>query len=318
MRNSRKRNVTISVAPSVVIKPTPSDIEAFGQRAYIDAGTHNGQICHMPISFDPSLLADPSLLGPNGQLPLFNKTLAAHIHIASDSDSDNDPVRGDLLFSSEPLLLIVETSTEPEPERVETPTPAAQPIITSAQPPIASEPLASLSTVANDRALARAAAATAVAAFYAGKSLPFKSAHDLKRKSPINFALNRDPSARSAALLAAILTYCDVQPGTLTFVRGSGAVPGRLLGHIGPDADRTYPAGPESGGLSNCIPDRIAFVAGALAGAGCENAVFRINYEAARNNLRAFNTKQSDGEHLFSSALALLDLLHNTPAAEPA
>lgn len=170
--------------------------------------------------------------------------------------------------------------------------------------------------VANDRALARAAAAKAVAAFYAGRSLPFKSAADLKRKSPINFALNRDGSARSAALLATILTYCDVQPGSLRFVRGSGRIPGKLLGHTGPAAEQIYNAGPESGGLSNLIPDRIAYVSGPLAGAGCELAVFRINYAAARDNLRAFNTKQSDGEHLFSAPLALLDMLHDAKPAK--
>jgi hypothetical protein len=139
--------------------------------------------------------------------------------------------------------------------------------------------------------------------------MPFKSAHDLKRKAPINFALQRDPSARSAALLAAILTYCDVQ-ADLTFVRGSGRVPGKLIGLSGDDAERTFPAGPESGGLSNLLGSRVEYVSGPLAGPGCENAVFRINYEPARDNLRAFNDKQADGEHLFSAPLALLDMLH--------
>src|SRR5882762_9697353 len=64
----------------------------------------------------------------------------------------------------------------------------------------------------SERAVARTAAAAAVAAFYNGASLPFKAAVDLKLKSPINFNLGKNQSARSAALIAAIITYCDIQP----------------------------------------------------------------------------------------------------------
>lgn len=202
--------------------------------------------------------------------------------------------------------------------------PVAPPVIeTAPETTTAIEPVSPAVAIAtpsgiSERSDARRAAAKAVATFYAGVSLPFKSAYDLKRKAAINFALTRDPSARSAALIAAILTYCDVQPGTLEFVRGSGRVPGRLLGLTGNDAEHLFPAGPESGGLSNCIPDRIAYLSGPLHGAGCETATFRINYDAARNNLLAFNTKQADGEHLFSGPIALLDLLREPAHAMPA
>lgn len=156
----------------------------------------------------------------------------------------------------------------------------------------------------NERATARLAAAKAVAAFYAGKSLPFKASVDLRRKSPINHALTRDPSARTAGLIAAILTYCDVQPDG-SFVRGSGRVPGSLLGYTGDDAKRMHSAGAESGCLSNCMPDRIAYVSGATSGAGCENAVFMLNFAACEANLRAHNDL-IDGQRVFAAPLRLL------------
>lgn len=186
-----------------------------------------------------------------------------------------------------------------------------------AKPAVASKPVATNASDLTSREQARVAAAKAVAAFYAGKSLPFKSAADLRRKAPVNFALTRDPSARTAALLAAILTYCDVQADG-TFVRGSGRVSGKLLGLTGQAANEMFSAGPESGCLSNCIPDRISYVSGTNSGAGCENAVFRMNYEATRANMLAHNAKQADGSHLFSAPLALLDKTITKRAKAPA
>lgn len=192
-------------------------------------------------------------------------------------------------------------------------TPSAKPSVAvkPAKPTVANKPAATTKATTNAadlnaREQARAAAAKAVAAFYAGTSLPFKSASDLKRKAPVNFALTREPSARTASLLAAILTYCDVAADG-TFQRGSGRVPGKLLGLTGPAAQQTFSAGPESGCLSNCIPDRIAYVSGATSGAGCELATYRLVYDAVRANMLAHNTKQADGSHLFSAPLALLD-----------
>lgn len=188
--------------------------------------------------------------------------------------------------------------------------------VANAKPKAASVPAAKPADL-GERDQARLAAAKAVAAFYNGASLPFKFAGDLKRKAPINFTLTRDPSARTAALLAAILTYCDVQPDG-SFVRGSGRVPGKLLGLTGADEKRLFSAGPESGALSNCIPDRIVYVSGNTSGAGCENAIFRIVPEAARANMLAHNAKQASGEHLFSAPIGLLDLLTKRAASKPA
>lgn len=271
-KQTKSRRVTITPPVSLIIRPDETETATYGTPAYV-LDEHHGAIFH-----HNTRATDYALLGiaPADPNPVLRIVLA--------SDTYDEP---------ETMLY---DATDPAPS---TGTPTEPDIAASGE---------TIETPLGDRAVARMLAAKAVAAFYSGISLPFKSAHDLKRKAPINFALRREPSARSAALLAAILTYCNVQPGTLEFVRGSGAVPRKLLGYTD-RPDETSPAGPESGGLSNCIPDRIEFVSGAISGAGCENATFRINAPGALANLRAFNEKQSDGEHLFSGAIALLELL---------
>ena len=296
-KQAKSRRVTITRQPVALIKPetfallpvTEADIAAFGQPAYIELGA----------DFDHSVIG-------NGDAPDFDPSL-----FTVDTDA-NATIGAHYVTDAGETVTLYDATAPDLPNDNEQPEPEPAPISGSA-PPVADTPAANVTTTQNDRALARAAAAKAVATFYAGRSLPFKSAHDLKRKSAVNFALNRDPSERTAALIAAIVTFADVQPGSLTFVRGSGRVPGSLLGLTGADAERTFPAGPESGCLSNCIPDRIEYVSGALAGAGCENAVFKLNYTACRDNLRSFNAKQADGEHLFSAPLALLEMLNAPP-----
>lgn len=286
---TKARRVLLPV--SAIVKPDADELRAYGSQAYIDSGTYTGDICRMPGPDNETVLSvlrehDPANCDA---ATFYNATTA--IDSVSVNDLGNMP---------EPVIADMPGIVAPIVENVE---PAA----------ISAAPLGMPSS-ANDAAIAKAAAARAVAAFYSGASLPFKSAYVLKAKSAINFALHRAPTERSAGLLAAILTYCDVQPGTLQFVRGSGRVPGSLLGYTGPDAERLYPAGPESGGLSNMLGSRAHYVSGPIAGPGCENAVFRIDYSGARANMLAHNVKQADGEHLFSAPLALLDLLHATPA----
>lgn len=212
-----------------------------------------------------------------------------------------------IINTKKPASAKAPTGTKPATAVKPASVPNAKPAIANAKPASAAD--------LGERAQARLAAAKAVAAFYAGKSLPFKSAFDLKRKAPINPALTRDPSARTAGLIAAILTYCDVAPNG-SFVRGSGRVPGKLLGFTGADATRLFNAGPESGCLSNCMPDRIAYVSGPLSGAGCENAIFQLNLAACRANMLAHNEKQTNGEHLFSAPIGLLDLLTGSKPAK--
>lgn len=292
-KTTKAKTRRVTLPASVIMRPSADDIAEHGMPYYTASDHSDGGVTFTPLPDRDVLLA---LCGPAPAEP--NATLRAII--AGDGDETDivlfDATAPDNDISDAPFtgLLAGSIGAPAEPIIAETAEPALP---------------------GTDTAIARMLAAKAVAAFYAGASLPFKSAHDLKRKAPINFALNRAPSARSAALLAAILTYCDVQPGTLQFVRGSGAVPRKLLG-LTERPDDTMPAGPESGGLSNCIPDRIEYVSGATAGAGCENAVLRINHAGALANLRAFNEKQADGEHLFSGAIALLELLAQ-PVAPP-
>ena len=207
----------------------------------------------------------------------------------------------------------------PPPAAIDTtPAPAATNTKIEIMPDAAriSNPEQTFASEPSERALARQAARAAVAAYYSGISMPFKAAVDLKIKSPINFGLTKNPSARSAALLAAIVTYCDVQSDG-TFVRGSGRVPGRLIGRTGADANRLFSAGPESGGLSNLMPDRVQYISGALSGAGCENAIFRLNFAAARANMLAFNNKLPDGSRTFTAPLRLLTAIEKRAVPQP-
>jgi hypothetical protein len=165
----------------------------------------------------------------------------------------------------------------------------------------------------NERELARQAAKAAVSSFYNGTSLPFKAAVDLCRRSQIRFerGANNDNTARSAAGIAAIITYCDVQPDG-TFVRGSGRVPGRLIGRTGADANKTFAVGPESGLLSQlCSGPRASHVSGPLVGRGAENSVFKLDFDACRQCLTHHNSERADGSktRIFTEPLRLLSAI---------
>lgn len=168
----------------------------------------------------------------------------------------------------------------------------------------------------SDRALAKAAAQAAVAAFYNGTSFPFKAACDLRYRSAINFATGDESTARAAAGLAAIITYCDVKPDG-TFVRGSGRVPGRLIGLTGKQASQTFAAGAESGLLSQLVSKnlkRVTYISGATHGLGVENSVFKLNFDAARVELLKFNSTRDSGGKLFSAPLRLLRVIETKAA----
>jgi hypothetical protein len=171
----------------------------------------------------------------------------------------------------------------------------------------------------SERHLARLAAKAAVSAFYSGSSLPFKAACDLKYRAAVH-PRGAAHTARTAGLIAAIITYCDIAPD-YTFKRGSGAVPGRLLGYTGADASRVFQAGPESGALGRLLGDnRITHVSGTLHGNGAENAVFQIDPTKCRANLTTFNNKLDNGSRVFSAPLRLLRVLekaNETHLAKP-
>jgi hypothetical protein len=165
----------------------------------------------------------------------------------------------------------------------------------------------------SEKHLARLAAKAAVSAFYSGTSLPFKAACDLKYRAAVH-PRGAAQTARTAGLIAAIITYCDIQPD-YTFKRGSGAVPGRLLGYTGADAERIFNAGPESGALGRLIGDaRITHVSGTLHGNGAENAVYKIDPVKCRANLTTFNNKLDNGSRVFSAPLRLLRVLEKANA----
>jgi hypothetical protein len=168
----------------------------------------------------------------------------------------------------------------------------------------------------SERELARQAAKAAVSTFYAGDSLPFKAAVDLRYRSPVHNTRKNatgDNTPRSAAGIAAIITYCDVQPDG-TFVRGSGRVPGRLIGRTGADANKTYNVGPESGLLTQLYSGplhRLTHVSGPLHGIGAELATYQLDFDACRACMLHHNSERPDGSKTgnFDEPLRLLSLL---------
>lgn len=193
----------------------------------------------------------------------------------------------------------------------------SQTATTPVAPPATSDALDNAESVTqtdiSEKHLARLAARAAIDAFYNGASLPFKAAIDLRFRSQIQFnrGANNDQTARAAAGVAAIITYCDVHPDG-TFVRGSGRVPGRLIGRTGADANKTFAVGPESGLLSQLVSGpRASHVSGPLIGRGAESAVFKLNFDACRSALLMHNNERTDGSktRIFTAPLRLLRAL---------
>lgn len=188
--------------------------------------------------------------------------------------------------------------------------------LTKAAPPVADKP-AARDIELSDRAAARAAAAKAVSAYYNGASLPFKAAADLRYKAPLNFSGADQPTKRNAAAIAAILAYCDIASDG-QFIRGSGRVPGALIGRTGDDAKRTLAAGPESGTISGMLNREISYISGPLSGAGAETQLLRLNFDACESMLRTFNDKLSDGTRIFTASLRQLSSLRRKADKLPA
>lgn len=151
----------------------------------------------------------------------------------------------------------------------------------------------------------RHAAMRAVAAFYtSGTSFPFKAAS--AKLSDLNSANVKAPSVRTAALVAAMLTYAGDNIGPDgTFQRGGFRVPARL---INPDAKPgvTLPAMPESGCLGNMLGRVVSHVSGPLGGKQARDGTFRINFDAARAELLML------GDTVAKPALAVLRRIAKT------
>lgn len=155
-----------------------------------------------------------------------------------------------------------------------------------------------------DRAAERAVAAAAVRDYYAGRSLPFKSASDRFA----DLRLDKQPKAateRQAALLAAMLaadTAGNIQRDG-TFTRGGFRLPARLFLPSAP-ADQTLPCQPETGCLSDMLGRVVTYVSGPTSGKQQRDTVLRIDLAAARAEISA-----KLGDKLGKAALARIDAL---------
>lgn len=156
----------------------------------------------------------------------------------------------------------------------------------------------------SDRIAERAVAARAVADYYGGRSLPFKSASDRfadlrADKQP------KAPSERQAALLAVMLAADlagNIQPDG-TFTRGGFRLPARLFdANAKPDA--TVACQPETGCLSDMLGRAVHYVSGPRSGREQRNTVLRLDLAAARAEIGA-----KLGDKLAKAAIARLDAL---------
>lgn len=164
------------------------------------------------------------------------------------------------------------------------------------------KPVAAPSDTLETSRLARSVAATAVAAYYSGSSLPFKAASD--KFAPLNHHNVKKPSPRTAALLAVMLaadTAGNIKRNG-SFTRGGFVLPARLFNPKAAESD-TVRCQPESGCLGNQLGRTVHFVSGATDGKAQADSVLRIDFKAARAELQ-----QLSGA-LQRAALARIDAL---------
>lgn len=261
---------------------------------------------------------------PIPSLPPIEPIDAASVPLVPESASDHLPPQADdtpetpaaTAPASKRRVRLPKLDTAPAPtvKRVAKAgtKPAVKPAgtVTATKPAVSVKPAAAEADL-NERAQARIAAVATVAAYYTGTgrgsvSFPFKAAADIKRLAPLNFGGSYEPTRRNAAALAAILAFCAIDATSGTFERGSGRVPGALLGHTGDDAKRIYSVGPESGTISGMLGGALHYVSGELSGAGASQQLLRIDYATAESLLRQHNDKLADGSRLFAASLRQL------------
>lgn len=173
-------------------------------------------------------------------------------------------------FTAEHAAIIAKRATpEPDASADATPEPdaTAKPDASPAKP---------------DMRLADRAAQSAVKAFYRGASLPFKAAN--KPLADINFHNVKRPSARTAALCAAIIAYADADTFNRdgTFKRGAFRVPASLAGG---DGETLVSAMPESGCFGNQLSRTFHYVSGPIGGRTAGDAVYRADFAAIETEL---------------------------------
>lgn len=167
-----------------------------------------------------------------------------------------------------------------------------------------------------DRAIERAVAGAAVAAYYTGgSSLPFKAASDTFRPLAVN---TKAATQRQAALFAAMLVADradNIKPDG-TFVRGGFRLPARLFNPKAP-ADALVSCQPESGCLSDANGRAVSYVSGPTTGKAQRETVLRLDLGRVRAEI-----SQHLGDKLGKLAIARIDALtggkHRPAPAKPA
>ncbi len=162
--------------------------------------------------------------------------------------------------------------------------------------PQAAKPAAPAAIPADtDRAAERKAGASAVRAYYAGGSLPFKAASDTFAPFRTDKPAKR-ATERQAALLAAMLLAGDNIKPNGQFTRG---------GFVMPDENgKPRNVQPETGCLSDMHGRVIKHVSGPLAGKQSRDAIFAIDLKAARAEISALI-----GDKLAKPAIVRIDKL---------
>jgi hypothetical protein len=181
--------------------------------------------------------------------------------------------------------------------------PKAAPIANVIDKP-ATETQAAKPAVADTRPIERAVAALAVAEYYTGKSLPFKSASDrfadLRTDKPAKAA-----TTRQAALIAAMLaadTSGNIKPSG-DFKRGGFMLPARLFDAKAP-ADKLVACQPETGCLSDMLGRAVTYISGPTSGKAQADTVLRLNLDIAATEISA-----QIGDKLAKPALARIAAL---------
>ena len=170
--------------------------------------------------------------------------------------------------------------------------------------PTAADREAARVQAADERSLAKQAAARAVAEFYSGASKPFKAATD--RCADINFANGKAAKPRQAALMLALITYgAGNMRSDGTFIRGAFTVPARLINPNAP-ASATVRAQPESGCLGNILGRAADYVSGPTTGREQSAAIYRLRIPIALSEIQAaFGDKaRANAEKLIQSFAA--------------
>jgi hypothetical protein len=207
--------------------------------------------------------------------------------------------------------IVTETATPAAAANVssakpETATPAKRATRKPAKPAAAAKPETPAAAAAakpdnSARDAERQAASLAIAEFYAGRSLPFKSASDAFAA----LRLDKAPKAatqRQAALLCVMLaadTAGNIKPNG-EFTRGGFRIPARLINPQAKPGDMLA-VQPETGCLSDMLGRTVHYVSGPTSGKAQRETVLRVDLARAKAEISAHI-----GDKLAKPALAAI------------